>query len=224
MENFKKDLYEILKVNKKASINEIKKNYRNLSKKYHPDINKNPDANQKFSRLSSAYLVLSNKDKRSKYDTTGQEEHINNEESEAVGLISNFFQKFLTKDYMQNLNGSYNEISYIPLIKSNLMENEATFETSLKQLKNILSFLKKQRKKIIQKNKTNPDLFFITLEKMITSHQKSIETAEKEIKVLKLALKMLESYKEKKISTSTAFNHFAKTITSTPTSTSTSTY
>lgn len=67
-----KDYYKILGVDKKASQEEIKKQYRKLARKYHPD--KNPDdkaSEEKFKELQEAYEVLSDKEKRSKYDTLG---------------------------------------------------------------------------------------------------------------------------------------------------------
>ena len=55
----KRDYYEILGVQKGASDDEIKKAYRKLSKKYHPDINKEADADQKFKEVSSAISGVS---------------------------------------------------------------------------------------------------------------------------------------------------------------------
>lgn len=64
-----KNLYEILGVNKTASQNEIKSQYRKLARKYHPDLNKdNKEASEKFKEISGAYDILGDKDKRAKYD------------------------------------------------------------------------------------------------------------------------------------------------------------
>ncbi len=70
----KKDYYELLGVKKNASEEEIKKAYRTLAKKYHPDKNKgNKEAENKFKEISEAYAVLSDKEKREQYDRLGSE-------------------------------------------------------------------------------------------------------------------------------------------------------
>ena len=61
----KRDYYEVLGVSKGASKDEIKKAYRKLSKKYHPDINKDADADEKFKEVKEAYEVLSDDQKKS---------------------------------------------------------------------------------------------------------------------------------------------------------------
>ena len=67
-----KDFYEILGVQKNASDDEIKKSYRKLAMKYHPDRNKDDkSAETKFKEASEAYHVLSNKERRTNYDQFG---------------------------------------------------------------------------------------------------------------------------------------------------------
>jgi molecular chaperone DnaJ len=69
-----KDYYDILGVKKSATDDEIKKAYRNLAKKYHPDKNKgDKTAEAKFKEISEAYAVLSDKEKRDQYDRLGKE-------------------------------------------------------------------------------------------------------------------------------------------------------
>ncbi|HEY5648193.1 MAG TPA: DnaJ domain-containing protein, partial [Nitrospiria bacterium] len=68
----RKDYYELLGVNRGASETEIKKAYRKLAVKYHPDKNQgNKDAESRFKEISEAYEVLSNAQKRRKYDAFG---------------------------------------------------------------------------------------------------------------------------------------------------------
>lgn len=67
-----KDYYEILEIDKNASTDEIKRAYRKLAKKYHPDLNPNDqEAEQKFKDASAAYEILSDEEKRSRYDRFG---------------------------------------------------------------------------------------------------------------------------------------------------------
>lgn len=67
----KRDYYEVLGLSKGASDDEIKKAYRQLSKKYHPDINKAPDAEEHFKEITEAYEVLSDPQKKAAYDQYG---------------------------------------------------------------------------------------------------------------------------------------------------------
>lgn len=67
----KRDYYEVLGVSKSASPDEIRKAYRSLAKKYHPDICKEPDAEEKFKEVQEAYDVLSDEQKRKTYDQFG---------------------------------------------------------------------------------------------------------------------------------------------------------
>jgi len=68
-----KSLYETLGVSEHASADEIKKAYRKLARKYHPDINKTPEAQEKFKEINAAYEVLSDPEKKAKYDQFGDQ-------------------------------------------------------------------------------------------------------------------------------------------------------
>lgn len=67
----KKDFYEVLGVDKNASDAEIKSAYRKLAKKYHPDVNKEEGAAEKFKEIGEAYSVLGDEQKRKTYDQFG---------------------------------------------------------------------------------------------------------------------------------------------------------
>lgn len=66
-----KSLYETLEINESASESEIKKAYRKLARQFHPDVNKDPDAEEKFKEINSAYEILSDKQKKQQYDMHG---------------------------------------------------------------------------------------------------------------------------------------------------------
>ncbi|MDE6477110.1 MAG: molecular chaperone DnaJ [Mycoplasmoidaceae bacterium] len=73
MASNKRDYYEVLGISKSASQDEIKRAFRKLAMKYHPDRNKAPDAEQKFKEINEAYEVLSDEKKRQTYDQFGFE-------------------------------------------------------------------------------------------------------------------------------------------------------
>jgi len=84
-----RDYYSILGIGKDASIDDIKKAYRDLALKYHPDRNKSPDAEEKFKEINEAYAVLSDPEKRRQYDAYGPE---------------GFSQKYTPEDIFRNFN------------------------------------------------------------------------------------------------------------------------
>jgi len=67
----KRDYYEVLGVNRGASDDELKSTFRRLARQYHPDVSKEPDAEEKFKEINEAYAVLSDSEKRAAYDRYG---------------------------------------------------------------------------------------------------------------------------------------------------------
>jgi molecular chaperone DnaJ len=86
----KEDYYEVLGVNRKATKDEIKGKYRKLALQFHPDRNKDPAAEERFKQISEAYAVLSDDDKRKRYDMYG---HVGTDEA-FRGSESNFEEIF----------------------------------------------------------------------------------------------------------------------------------
>jgi molecular chaperone DnaJ len=83
----KRDYYEVLGVQKDANVDEVKKAYRKLAMEYHPDRNKAADAEDKFKEISEAYAILSDAEKRQKYDQFG---HAGMEGYSASDIYNNF--------------------------------------------------------------------------------------------------------------------------------------
>ncbi len=83
----KRDYYEILGISKDSSKEEIKKSYKKLAKKYHPDISKEESSEEKFKEVSEAYAVLSDDEKKQQYDQFGH---------------AGFDQKFSQEDIFRN--------------------------------------------------------------------------------------------------------------------------
>lgn len=67
-----RDYYEILGISRTASQDEIKQAFRKLARQYHPDVNKDADAEEKFKEFNEAYSILSDVDKRARYDRFGR--------------------------------------------------------------------------------------------------------------------------------------------------------
>ncbi len=68
-----RDYYEVLGIGRDATQDEIKSTFRNLARKFHPDVNKSPDAEEKFKEINEAFAVLSDSEKRATYDRYGHE-------------------------------------------------------------------------------------------------------------------------------------------------------
>ncbi|MEM0106952.1 MAG: molecular chaperone DnaJ [Candidatus Micrarchaeaceae archaeon] len=96
------DYYKILGVSKDASQDDIKRAYRELALKYHPDVNKTKDAEEKFKEINEAYAVLSDPEKRRQYDAYGPEGFSERYTQEDI------FRDFNIDDIFKDLMGGMN--------------------------------------------------------------------------------------------------------------------
>jgi len=87
----KKDYYEVLGLKKEASEDEIKKAYRKLALKLHPDKNRHPKATDAFKKLNQAFACLSDPQKRKNYDQFGSEEEFRNRYSSQASFFRDDF-------------------------------------------------------------------------------------------------------------------------------------
>ena len=108
----KRDYYEVLGVSRNATEAELKKSYRQLARKYHPDVNPgDKGAEEKFKEISEAYAVLSDPEQRKKYDIMGHE---------AFGPGFDPFEGFRTGargfgDFEDVLRGIFGEAAGLPV-------------------------------------------------------------------------------------------------------------
>jgi molecular chaperone DnaJ len=97
--------YEILGVGRGATSDEIKRAYRDLALRYHPDRNKSREAEEKFKRVNEAYAVLSDPEKRRQYDVLGSERF--SQEFSMEDIFRGFNMDDILRDLMQNAFGAF---------------------------------------------------------------------------------------------------------------------
>ena len=109
----KRDYYEVLGVDKSADQKEIKKAYRKLAMKYHPDVNDDENSSEKFKEISEAYAVLSDGEKRQRYGFTAEDfyQNVNFEDIfQGFGFdIGNIFDMFGFGGGGKNRHGRHNQ-------------------------------------------------------------------------------------------------------------------
>lgn len=111
----KRDYYDVLGVSRSASASEIKKAYRKLAKKYHPDTNAgNKEAEQKFKEVTEAYNVLSDEEKKKMYDQFGHAAFDGSMPNGAQGRSGNYGSGFggSYSGTYQDANGGYHEYHF----------------------------------------------------------------------------------------------------------------
>lgn len=102
-----KDYYDVLEVEKDASTKEIKKAFRKLALKYHPDKNSDPNANEKFRDIAEAYKVLSDEEQRRKYDSYGHDGLNNDNFENGHSFHEHFNQHFDSKSFFKQFDDHF---------------------------------------------------------------------------------------------------------------------
>ncbi len=144
----KKDYYEVLGVSKDATDEEIKRAFRKLAKQYHPDVNKEPGAEEKFKEIGEAYAVLSDPEKRRQYDQFGHAAF----EQGAGGAggfggfsadfdLNSIFDEFFGSSFggFSSFSGSGNRRSRPQKGKDRLVEVKLSFEEAVKGCKKTIT-------------------------------------------------------------------------------------
>lgn len=180
------NLYDVLGVNKDASKDEIKKAYRNLSKKYHPDTKPDdPKAKEKFEEITVAYKILSDERKKARYDATGEiEEHTFNQK----------LQSYLGQTFMQ----------FVETVRNPKIENviEQFFDHTVKIQNNLEQGKKKVKSKIerteeISKRITTTnedDCIKSMLNEKINILKRDLVLIDEEVEFMEKVLEFLQMY------------------------------
>lgn len=92
------DLYNVLEITNTANINDIKKNFKRLALKYHPDKNKNINTNEKFNQIRIAYEILSDPEKKLKYDKMN-----NVKQYKMTDTLFQFIKKITDPTFIHNI-------------------------------------------------------------------------------------------------------------------------
>ena len=160
--------YKILGINKTANEKTIKKAYRKLAVKYHPDKNKNdPKAAEVFKKINQAYSILSNKEKRDQYDTFGEtSDRTSLSQEQAQQMFSSFFGSSgfpfmgVSNKFTQNVSFSFSQQGFqqgfttVESIPKKFTRQKSFY--GQKDFEKNLYYLKKNSQVIVKKLKKNP--------------------------------------------------------------------
>lgn len=180
------NLYKILGLEKTATHNEIKKAYRLLSKKYHPDVGGDPEM---FRKIAAAYKILGSPELRLKYDNGEPLEDLfkpNAEEDEAITTLVHLFLTVVN---------SARQIEYSDLLTDIFHAIEKTkleFESEKEKIKKQRDKFEKVKKRI--KVKKGENIFASALTNQIIACDRNISAIESKLRVGDIMLKMLNDY------------------------------
>jgi hypothetical protein len=180
------DHYKTLRVTKKATQQEIKDSYRDLSKKYHPD--KQGGDEKKFKELANAYEVLSDPERRKIYDLTGSDVTEAEFDRKAGGLLQQIFQLVVSQNGLAKMPS----VDVITVMNAQLDLGMGELDKKIEVARTSRKGIVKVLKRLKHKNKMNP--IGVMLKHEIQKHTETITKSKQEQKVGKLAIKMLKEY------------------------------
>lgn len=179
------NLYKTLNINKNATPEQIKKSYRSLAESLHPDKGGDPE---QFKTLSHAYSILSDPEKRKKYDATGGEDSVSTVESKANGLIVDLFKKTVIRYGVKVF-----EIDMISEVTEAVNYNIGKMEKDKETLNDNKRMLKKIMSKIRHKDKQN--ILSLSIQHDIDVEDAKIVAINGQLEIGKIAKKILKGYK-----------------------------
>jgi len=185
-----KNLYETLNIAKDSSNDIIKKGYRKMSKKHHPDKGGNT---QQFQEVSLAYNILSDDAKRKQYDETGQI---------PKDKPNNFYHKFgelLTKEFLPHVlkTDDIERVDIIKLFKDWVRHNLENFEEKSSEIDKHIHKLKKSLKRIKRKKKQKIAIIEMTIESGISQLENHKIALNEEIDFFKKIYDIMNNYSYK---------------------------
>ena len=184
--------YEEFNITKNATRDQIKKAYRNLSKLYHPDINKNKDTS-KFRDIQQAYDILQDEEKRKHFDETGllpDEQEENTIKGKTRENLYNLVKQILNdKNFIQR----YNNIDFINTILNIINSNRITIEENKKSVTEYCETMKLILDRFNHKGESN-DFIKEIIEVSIKENAEQVQSMEIELKVLILMKELIKEY------------------------------
>lgn len=180
-----KDLYEILGVSKKASKKEIKKAFRILAKKYHPD--KNPSNPKEFIEVSKAYKILSDDEKREQYDRDGIVPEDFNIDSSAWGILCGHLIRLISNPFVD-----LGRTDIISEIKNSCITEKRRANQDLSEISKCIERFEftKSRLKVKQGN----DVFSMAISMELRKLNEIKRSTEKRLSYVNKALDFLKNY------------------------------
>lgn len=180
-----KSLYEILKIKKTATSNEIKSAYKKLSKQYHPDLNpNNKNATENFKTIDEAYKTLSDIKKRAEYDKNGVINTERSDEEKVKNAMLNLFLEMLTQTDLDKVN-------IFKKMTQGIKDGTIEMQAQIEKLQDENSRLKI----FINKCKDSENFFIKLCKNEIKQNKKSIENIKEKYNRQNLALKFIEKNK-----------------------------
>lgn len=182
------DLYAVLRTHKEATAEEIKKAFRKRSKETHPDHNGD---REEFERVSYAYKILSDKEKRKFYDKTGC---VKTEEIDFVSIATQLISEKIDK-FLANLKGNIFHLDVIQEIINLFQKDINEFKSQMEMVRKSLKILMKLKRKTQRKEVTQfPPIIFDFIERKKTEFVGAYRQLEANKTYSEFCIKILNEY------------------------------